>query len=287
MGRGSSVGVVESGGNSYEFQLFVPSSYEGRAVPLVLEFHGLGSDGPAQNGFSGYSALAIKEGFVVVSPTGIPAVGEDLNSWELAQFDIEGRDDVQMTSDLIDRVASMVCVDQTRVYATGLSNGGYFSALLACRMADRIAATFSVAAISHPDDCEPSRPIAMGAVHGTADEVVPYAGGQSSLVTTQEQVEEFGDFFTQVMPDEAAEFAADFGCSTVTDVEIGTDVTLRTHGDCNGGVEVRFYTVEGGGHTWPGSALATALEGALGYATTDIDATDDGWAFLSQYSLPG
>jgi polyhydroxybutyrate depolymerase len=284
-GSGSSMGVLSSGGHDYQYFLFVPSSYDGNPVPLVMEFHGLGSNGSQQNGLSAYSALAIQEGFAVVSPTGV-ANEAGQNSWELAQFDVEGRDDVQMASDLIDAVSAVVCIDQSRVFATGLSNGGYFSALLACRLADRVAATFSVAAISHPEDCSPSRPIAMGAVHGTADLVVPYGGGESSLVTTDEAREEFADFFAQVMPEETAEFAADFGCSTVTDTEVGSDVELRTHTGCERGVEVRFYTVEGGGHTWPGSDLAKAFEGVLGYATTTIDATEDGWAFMSQYSLP-
>lgn len=285
---GGTDGVLVSGGNEYHYVLFVPTSYDGGAWPLVMDFHGLGSDGPGQGSASGYQALALREEFFVVHPTGIPAPGSGQNSWELAQFDVDGRDDVQMVADLIDRVSEMVCVDPARVYATGLSNGGYFSALLVCELADRIAATFSVAAISHPDGCQPSRPVAMGALHGTADEVVPFnGGGESSLMTDDLLGTPFEEFFEQVMPDETAEFAADFNCATTTDETIGPDTTLTRYVDCDGGVEVRFYAVEGGGHTWPGSPIAALLEPALGYATDDVDATEDAWAFMSQYSLSG
>ena len=288
-GSGALASTLTSGSLEYAYDLFVPPSYDHDPVPLVMEFHGLGASGPSQSGFSGYSALAIEEGFAVVSPTGIPGEGDDRNSWELAQLDQPDRDDVRMASDIIDEIASQLCIDHSRVYATGLSNGGYFSALLACELADRIAATFSVAAISHPDGCAPSRPIAVGAIHGTADEVVPFAGGGSVLLTDDLEPEvrtTFEEFFDQVMPDEAAEFAADFACATVGEESSGVETTLTRYTDCEGGVEVRFYAVEGGGHTWPGSSLADAFATALGYPTKDIDATADGWAFMSQYSLP-
>ena len=285
---GQTDGVIVRGGDEYHFLLFVPMSYDGGAWPLVMDFHGLGSDGPGQSAVSGYAALARREKFFVVHPTGIPGPGDTQNSWELAQFDVVGRDDVQMAAELIDRVSEIVCVDQARVYATGLSNGGFFSALLVCELADRIAATFSVAAISHPDGCEPSRPVAMGALHGTADEVVPFNGGRESVFMTDELLgTPFEAFFDQVMPDEAAEFAADFNCATTSEESVGPDTTLVRHTGCDGGVEVRFYAVEGGGHTWPGSPIAALLEPTLGYATDDVDATVDAWAFMSQYSLEG
>ena len=48
-----------------------------------------------------------------------------------------------------------------------------------------------------------------------------------------------------------------------------------------------FDEVQGGGHTWPSSPMAALTEvDALGYTTDDIDATHDGWAFMSQYLLP-
>jgi len=254
-------------------------------MPLVLNFHGLGSSGPEQEVLSLYGVLAEAEGFVVVAPTGLGT--GDLSgrlNWELAQFAIAERDDVAMAGELIDEIASLTCIDTQRVYATGMSNGGLFSALLACRLADRLAATFSVSGISHPPDCRPSQPISVGAIHGTADEVIRFSGGGSALLD-DDTVSLAGDFFEQVMPAEAAEFAADFSCSSVSDTRIGSDTTLRLHGGCDGGVEVRFYSVQDGGHTWPGSPIAIGLASWLGYTTTDFDATRDGWEFMSSHTL--
>ncbi len=285
LGPGTATEVFTSGGVDYAVQTFVPPAYDHSPLPLLLDFHGLGSDGAAQSSFSGYDALAAREGFVVVNPTGPPAADDFRNRWELAQFDLPDRDDVAMVAELIDRVGEQLCIDRGRVYAAGMSNGGFFSSLLACRLADRLAATFSVAGISHPDDCEPARSIPVAAIHGTADEVVPFDGGTSSLATDEQDAALYADFFSQSMPDEAAEFAADFGCSTVTDTRIGPETTRRVYSDCVDDVEVHFYEVDGGGHTWPGSPLATLVESSLGHATEDLDVTEVSWAFLSQYTL--
>lgn len=282
---GLSSGSLISGGNEYPYQLYIPTSRDQLAMPLVLNFHGLGSSGPQQEALSLYGVLAEAEGFVVVAPTGLGTGDPSARpNWELAQFAIADRDDVAMVGELIDEVASLTCIDAQRVYATGMSNGGLFSSLLACRLADRLAATFSVSGISHPPDCRPSQPISVGAIHGTADEVVRYAGGGSALLD-EDSVAFAGDFFEQVMPDEAAEFASDFSCSTVSDTRIGSDTTLRLHGGCDDGVEVRFYSVEDGGHTWPGSPIAIGMASSFGYTTAEFDATRDGWKFMSGHTL--
>ncbi|MFT5530564.1 MAG: polyhydroxybutyrate depolymerase [Candidatus Poriferisodalaceae bacterium] len=283
----SSSGSLDSGGNTYNYELYIPTSFDGSPMPLVLNFHGLGSSGPEQAAFSEYTAKAQGEGFIVVHPTGLVINGASGRaSWELPQLDTDLRDDVQTASELIDHVATISCIDLNRVYATGMSNGGFFSAVLACELADRIAATFSVAGTTHPDSCDPARTIPMGAIHGTGDEVVPYEGGGSTLLTGEESDAQI-EFFNQVMPDEFAEFSVDNGCATSTDESIGVETTLTTYSGCDDGVEMVFYTVDGGGHTWPGTLGAALFADSFGYPTMDINATDVGWAFLSRFSLVG
>lgn len=53
------------------------------------------------------------------------------------------------------------CVDETRVYATGMSGGGLFTSQLVCEMSDRVAVAVSVAAISYPESCDPVRPVPL------------------------------------------------------------------------------------------------------------------------------
>lgn len=285
-GTGAEVArTISSGGNEYQYLVYVPGELDGPA-PLVLNFHGLGGDGPSQATYTGYRELAEREGFVVIHPSGLLIDGsQGLRSWELAQeaglnaqLDAQ-RDDLQFVRDLLDEVTTQFCVDPERVYSTGMSNGGGFSSRLACELADRIAAAFAVTLVTHPESCEPSRPLAFAAVHGTADDIVPFYGtGESpvaALARTPEEREAFQEFFSQVMPDELAEFAADFNCQTTSVGTIGELTTLTTYTDCDGGVEARFYAIEGFGHEWP------KLPG------DDFSATEEGWAFVSRYTLSG
>lgn len=283
---------LTSGGNEYEYLLYVPASASVPAA-LVLNFHGLGGDGAGQAAYTGYTDLAEAEGFVAAHPSGLLVESSDwgaTRNWEGSGADTVSRDDVQFVSDLIDRIAAQACIDLNRVYATGFSNGGYFSAHLVCELADWIAATFSVGGISHPDGCQPSRPVAMGAIHGTADEVVPFDDSRESVLLKgaaidDRKAKELEDFFAEIIPDELAEFAAAFGCAVVTEGESDSAISLTRYTDCDGDVELRFYAVEGAGHVWPGSSWAKSGSKDGAGPVDGISATADGWAFMSQYSL--
>ncbi|MEZ5341031.1 MAG: PHB depolymerase family esterase [Acidimicrobiales bacterium] len=176
--------TLEAAGVTYPVRLFVPTAIaDGAVLPLVLNWHGLGSDGPQQAGFTAYEVLAETEGFLVASPTGPPALGDSRNSWELIQLDSPDRDDVAFASALIDDVVDRFCGDEQRVYSTGMSNGGLFTSRLVCQLADRLAAASSVAGVTHPDECEPSRPMPFIAFHGTADGVVPFDNAPNQPAT--------------------------------------------------------------------------------------------------------
>ena len=146
----------------------------------MLNWHGLGSNGPEQAAFTGYEALAASEGFIVVHPTGVPSPDTDANSWELVDGQDLARDDIAFANALIDTLIDEWCADPSRIYSTGMSNGGYFTARLVCEVADRIAAASSVAGTFHPDGCSPARPVPYLAFHGTEDLVVPFDGSGES-----------------------------------------------------------------------------------------------------------
>jgi polyhydroxybutyrate depolymerase len=233
---------------------------------------------------TGYEGLAETEGFIAVHPTGVPGLRGGGNSWQLADGQDPTRDDLAFADTLMDTLVAEWCADPTRIYSTGMSNGGFFTARLVCERADRIAAAVSVAGTYHPDGCTPARSVPYLAYHGTADAVVPYNGGGQSVLNTGNDPA-LRVFFEQVMPDEFGEFAADAGCSpepTVTPV--GQDVIRHDYGGCADGTPMTFFEVTGGGHTWPSSPIADAIA-VLGYTTKDVDATIDGWAFLQQHAL--
>lgn len=267
------------------YELVVPPSYDpDEPTPLVMNWHGLGSNGPDQLGFSEYPALAAEEGFLLVAPTGVPPPGQMRNSWELSDDDDPTRDDIAFAEAVLDRVIASTCVDEARVYTTGMSNGGYFSSRLVCELADRIAAAASVAALNHPDDCEPSRPVPYIAFHGVDDEIVPYDGGGFSSLFPGVRIE----LFESAIPDEFAEFATTFGCdATPTEQQVSADVTAFDYQACPGDIEVVFYKLDNAGHTWPGSTISAAISQAsgLGATNTDISATELSWELFSRHSL--
>jgi polyhydroxybutyrate depolymerase len=285
--------VLDAGGAEHDVRVYVPTTHDGTSeLPLVINFHGFGSNGDQQAAFTGYEELAEEEGFVVVHPTAVPSTSEEdgRNSWETVAVDDPAKDDVAFVHELLDVLIEDYCVDETRLYATGMSGGGLFTSQLVCEMSDRLAAAVSVAAISYPQGCDPAEPVPFRAIHGTEDPTVPFDGDPTG---TRFEGEEFVEvLFSEPMPDQFAQFAEAMGCDPEGErVQTSTDVVTTTYSGCDDDVPLAFYEVVEGGHAWPSSPLAepespiveqlTALQG---YTTFDIDATADSWAFFQQHS---
>src|SRR5262249_19948339 len=73
---------------------------------------------------------------------------------------------------LLDAVERERCVDRRRVFATGMSNGGFFTNLLGCVLADRLAAIAPVAGAIPLGRCTAARPVPVLLIQGSADTVV-------------------------------------------------------------------------------------------------------------------
>ena len=273
--------TLEGGGAVHDVRIYVPENVSADPAPVVLNWHGLGSSGPEQAAFSGYETLAESEGFIAVHATGIDD-GSGSNSWELVQFDTPDRDDLAFADTLIDTVVSDWCGDPSRVYSTGMSNGGLFTSELVCNRSTKIAAAASIAGTSHAPSCDPERAVPYISFHGTADPIVPFDGDEPSTLLPPAGVDALIDDTT---PAEFAEFAADNGCDPEpTRVEETAEVIRYDYTGCDDDVPMAFYEIVEGGHTWPSSPLSDALAD-FGFFTQDIDATADAWAFMSQFSL--
>jgi polyhydroxybutyrate depolymerase len=279
--------VLDAGGAEHDVRVYVPTTHDGRSeLPLVVNFHGFGSNGQQQAAVTGYEGLAEGEGFIVAHPTAVPASTDESsrNSWELADRDDPAKDDLAFTNELLDLLIEEYCVDETRVYATGMSGGGLFTSRLVCDMSDRIAAASSVAALAYSESCDPARPVPFMAIHGTEDDRVPFDG---DLTGTWFENEAFAQMlFAEPMPDQFAQFAETMGCEPEGErVQQSTDIFATTYTGCDNDVPLVFYEVVNGGHAWPSSPLADMLTGFQGYITFDIDATADSWAFFEQHTL--
>ncbi|PRX96654.1 alpha/beta hydrolase family esterase [Allonocardiopsis opalescens] len=258
-----------SGGIERTYQLHLPEGYQPRRPwPVVLAYHGRGSTGTELQGFSGLSALPA----VLVYPEGVVGTGEgERQAWQGAPYSAPGVDDVAFTEDLIDRLADRLCLDERRIYATGKSNGGGFTALLACRAADRIAAIAPVAGAFYPtgEECRPSRPVPVIEFHGTADATIPYTGD--------------ADRGLPAVPEWTAAWAGRDGCRPRPSVRrIEPDIELSRWSGCAAGTAVAHVAIDGGGHTWPG---ADAYSGG-GHTTQTIEAHQVLWRFVARHRLP-
>lgn len=292
--------LVTSDGERRTFRVALPRNYDqSTPAPLVFDFHGLGSEGFQQALVSGIDAAASQNGYIAVIPDG--AVNDLLGTrlWNLAAGN-EGPladlavDDVAFVNELLDTLEAELCIDTARVYSMGLSNGGFFSTVLACEMADRIAAVATVAGITHPDDCDPARPVPVLHFHGTDDDVVPFDGGASSLTgqggslgdLEGEQLEDFADSLFQPIETEVEQWAEANGCDPEPTVsEISAVVERRVFDSCGLDASVEFYVIEGGGHTWPGSIVMAFID-SLGFTTLDVSATQLAFDWFDEHPMP-
>ncbi|RZV50172.1 MAG: hypothetical protein EX268_17605 [Deltaproteobacteria bacterium] len=263
---------LEFDGMVRSYEMHVPPSYDGMTpTPLVLNFHGFTSSGLGQQESSNMDATADAEGFLAVYPNGLD------QSWNAGlccgRSATLGVDDVGFTRAVIEDLSARGCIDPSRVYATGMSNGGFFSHRLACEAADVIAAVAPVAGVLalDPATCTPSRPISILHLHGTGDPLVRYDGGGLADSPSVES--------------SIAGWLDRNGCTGEPTVTFQNgSATCETTDDCDGDASVTLCTIEGAGHCWPGQPCRVL--GDLGESTTDIDANEAIWRMFSSVRLP-
>ena len=163
--------------------LYIPEICDGStAVPLVLNFHGYGSNATQQMFYGDFRDIADTEGFLLVYPEGTLSNGDQFWNVGFPGNTSSTIDDVGFTEALIDELANSYAIDLDRVYSTGMSNGGFMSFLLACQLSEKIAAVASVTGSMTPDtlnDCNAQHPTPVLQIHGTNDSVVPYDGNST------------------------------------------------------------------------------------------------------------
>jgi polyhydroxybutyrate depolymerase len=265
-------GSIVSSGVKRTYLLYVPKTYRpATPTPLVISIHGYAEWPAHQMQISNWNDLADRYGFIVVYPsgTGLP------KRWRTRMEAGDPQLDVTFISDLIDKLEGEYNLDPTRIYANGLSNGGGMSFVLSCKLAGRIAAigTVSGAYLLPWDECQPSRPVPAIVFHGTGDPIVPYQGGPSRAF----------DLPFPFIPDWVATLAHRNGCS-------GDPLEIPAQGEVSGiqykncAADVIFYTIAGGGHSWPGGEPMPKF--IVGHTTRDIDATRIMWDFFQQHPMP-
>jgi len=261
--------TIMFGGMSRTFDVHVPSSYDpSKPTPVVLNFHGYTSNSSQENLLSNMNAKSDVVGFIAVHPNGTGS-SPSWNAGACCGEAVTNKvDDVGFVGAMLDQLESDLCVDTARVFATGMSNGGFLSHRLACELANRIAAVAPVAGVLGIPTCNPARPIGVMHFHGTADMLVPYNGNPNMGFPS--------------VPDTFAAWGMRDGCIDQPSMTYQkADSSCQTYKQCTGGVEVTLCTVQNGGHTWPGGLQVPSL----GYTTTNLSATDSMWDFFTKHPL--
>ena len=277
-------------------------------LPVLLYLHGGGGSAEGAPGTTaedddaespdGLNALAEREGFIVVYAEGVHTplarklhtwnAGGGVGDWQCVSGHAcsEGVDDVAYFGELLDDLESWAEVDTTRIYATGISNGGAMSYRLASAMPDRIAAIAPVASADQYDIAlgqAPSRPVPILHVHGTEDPCWPWEGGKAACLQDDGKDKASVDATMAL-------WASANGCEDASPVvtplqdgaDDGTTSTLEAWQGCE--AELVLWRVEGGGHTWPDGYLYLK-EQRIGRVERDVPGNEQIWAFLKTHSL--
>ena len=263
---------IISSGVEREILLVVPDDLDpAMPVPLVVTFHGGGLWPAAQRELDGWHELAEEHGFLLAYPSGTRTLDLKPRRWRVMEPGTELDEDVRFVEDLLETLQTRYKIDPDRVYANGLSNGGAMAFALSCRLSTRFAAVGLVApAQMLPLDwCPTENPVPGIVFAGTQDKLVPYRGG-STWVWHQP--------FASI-PAWTDSWALRNRCGDFDERERSPDVTLRSYRAC--AEPVLLYTIEGGGHTWPGGS--PTAEWFLGRTTESISATSEMWDFFSQH----
>lgn len=246
----SSSQKVMHDGKERSFRLTVPSSAGEKELPLVIGLHYYPGSGRGFENLTGFSRLAEREGFLVAYPDG-------LNDAFNALMCCGSEDDVGFIRAVIDKIASEHKVDRSRIYATGISNGGDMTYRLAAELPGVFAAIAPVSGGMTRDWMQkssgnlPTMPV--------------------SLITFIGKRDRYAAVFLA-----GAQFWLDkLSCTATASTVEGTTVELR-QGTCADGSSVQIYVLPDMGHAWPGGVGA----GSLVYAASPFQATEVIWRFF-------
>lgn len=249
---GTTSGQLDFGGLTRTYLVHTPAGND-HPSGLVLNLHGAGQNGGAQEAITDYDAAADALGFVVAYPDGIDESWADGRG--ASTPDRQGVDDVGFLTALIDRLVRDYGIPPGRVFATGMSAGAFMVDRLACDRADVVAAIAPVSGtLGSGVPCAPSRPVSVLQFHGTADPVVPFGGGAMEGRGGASDV--------LAAPAMAARWRAIDGCADAPVEDVlptsgdGTDLRRFSSVGCVAGTAAVFIQINGGGHTWPSGNFA-------------------------------
>jgi polyhydroxybutyrate depolymerase len=264
----------------------LPTGYDiTKPAPLVLALHGGGghADYMADDEKYGLQKKADEAGFVVAFPNGYSKLpGGRFATWNAGGCCGDARDrqvdDIGFARAVVTALQSRYSIDASRVFATGMSNGGMLSHRLACEAADVFRAVASVAGTDATVSCTPSRPISVLHVHAKDDDHVLFNGGAGANAFRDEsKVMAFVS-----VPETISRWMQRDHCTATPQRTLDRPgAYCETHAGCAGGATVQLCVTDTGGHSWPG---ADSVRRGKPAASRALDANDVIWRFFEQAS---
>lgn len=273
-------------GQSRTYVLHVPAGYRpAQPAPLVLALHGGGGHAAfmADDERYGLIGKADQTGFVVVFPNGYSKFPRGrFATWNAGGCCGDARDrtidDVAFLRHLVQDLSSRLNLDRSRIFATGMSNGGMMAHRLACDAADLFRAVASVAGTDATTTCTPSRPVSVLHIHARDDSHVLFNGGAGK--------DAFRDS-SKVMafisvPETLSRWVKRNQCATPAQPLLEKPGAFcEQYSGCAGGVRVQLCVTDTGGHTWPG---AQTVRRGKALASQALNANDLIWDFFQAAS---
>ncbi len=271
-------------GNARSFIVYLPTGYNNAGkMPLIFAIHGGSGTPEGMINIANFKPIADRDKVVLVYPAGIQNNWNDGRPTKPNQL---GINDVSFFNQLCDYMITNYSVDGTKIYATGISNGGFMSSRLGCELSNRIAAiavdAATIEATTIAPNCNPGRPVPAIYIHGTTDPLVPFTGGQMTAGGTAG-----GTILSHFQAID--KWVAINGCNstpTITDLpDIANDRTTikqKVYSGGTNGSEVVSYVVLNGGHTWP-QGYQYLNEAIIGKTSQDMNACEVIWAFFKRF----
>jgi polyhydroxybutyrate depolymerase len=270
-------------GTVRSFIIYLPIGYNNAGkMPMIFALHGGSGTPDAMFQLADFRPIADRDKVIIVCPAGIQT---SWNDGRPTAANIAGINDVSFISQLCSYMITNYAADATRIYATGMSNGGFMSSRLACELSDKIAAIASVAASMEQNtvaaNCNTNgRAVPAIYIQGTIDPLVPFVGGTmtagsgGTILSHAQAIAKWvsiNNCVTPVVTTDLPDIAND-----------GTTIKQRIYAGGNNGSEVVSYVVANGGHTWP-QGFQYLSEAIIGKTSQDMNACEVIWQFFKRF----
>jgi len=223
---------LKSAGYTRTYQVHTPSNYDPNVrYPVILSFDGIEGSGARMEGYSGLDDLPA----VVVYPDSLPGK-TTFTAWEGAPYSVDGSRDVQFVSDILKTIPSQYCVDSTRTYAVGMSNGGAFATTVGCKLGDQIKAVASVSGAYYQSCRSEERTPSLLVVHSQDDRQASFYGVTARRLPP--------------VPQYVERQVSERHCKTPVRIETNIAATYHNWLKCDDNSSVQFVILRKQAHGW-------------------------------------